>query len=222
MEQHTLLSAWAMMMAMIGALTWSLPKSQAPASVGCKLIFPIAITVPTPPPPKNVPCLWRAPNSVVRFTPVIVGPDDCTWEHCFEALPLSMQQILLDKPKPSRDTIHCALPAVVVPDSQYVFMPFELDRMPQFVGGEIAMMRFVRENLHWPQPDYCGKGTVVVQFTIGIDGCIADPAVLKDVGGKMGKAVVRMLYTMPAWLPGEVAGRAVKVRYTMPIRVHLE
>lgn len=228
MEQHTLLYAWGITMSIIGTLIWQLPKRQSEdfTTVECMTIIPSFTTgmPPSPPPPKGIPCLWRGPNALLRFTPIVVGPDSCTWEHQFETLPRPMQQALLyasTEPPPYDTTVRYA-PAFEVPDSQYVFAPFEVDRLPQFVGGEAAMMRFIRENLHWPKTDFCGGGTIVAQFTIGLDGCITDPLIIKDIGRGMGKAAIHMLYAMPPWLPGAIAGRTVKVRYIMPIRIHLE
>lgn len=147
--------------------------------------------------------------------------EDFTAVECMTIIP-SFTTGMPSPPPPPYDTTVCYAPVFEAPDSQYVFAPFEVDRLPQFVGGEAAMVRFIRENLHWPQPAFCGAGTIIVQFTIGLDGCIADPVIVKDIGGGVGKAAIRMLYTMPPWLPGEIAGRTVKVRYIMPIRIHLE
>lgn len=69
-------------------------------------------------------------------------------------------------------------------------------------------------------------GTVVVRFYIDEKGRVKSPEILRGVGGGFDEEVVRVIKTMndlPArWIPGKQRGRAVKVYYTLPVKVHLK
>ena len=41
-------------------------------------------------------------------------------------------------------------------------------------------------------------------------------------GGGCGKEALRVIRTMPDWVPGEANGHAVKVRFTLPVRFRLQ
>ena len=66
------------------------------------------------------------------------------------------------------------------------------------------------------------QGKVVVSFTINADGELTNLQVLKGLGFGTDEEALRVLRLMPRWKPGRQAGRAVRVRYNLPITFALE
>ncbi|MCB0533188.1 MAG: energy transducer TonB [Lewinellaceae bacterium] len=66
------------------------------------------------------------------------------------------------------------------------------------------------------------QGVVALTFVVDKDGRVREVNVLKDIGGSCGKEALRVVETMPRWLPGEANGHPVKVRFTLPVRFRLE
>ena len=98
-----------------------------------------------------------------------------------------------------------------------------VQKMPSFVGGEQALFRYISKNIIYPvQARELGiQGVVVVSFVIRKDGSATDIKLLKDIGGGCGKEAIRVIKSMPHWLPGEMNGTPVNVQFTLPIRLEL-
>lgn len=95
--------------------------------------------------------------------------------------------------------------------------------MPQFPGGNEACLRYLRDNIVYPPLARENKieGRVVVSFTIGKDGAIRDPEVVRSVDGLLDKEALRVISEMPVWSPGYLNGEPVNVRYSIPINFRL-
>lgn len=91
--------------------------------------------------------------------------------------------------------------------------------MPQFIGGNEALMRYMQKNLRYPPQALRNniEGRVSVSFTVQTDGTIADVQVLKGLGYGTDEEASRVVKNMPAWIPGQQNKRNVAVRYTIPI-----
>ncbi|MBD2713873.1 TonB family protein [Microvirga sp. STR05] len=91
--------------------------------------------------------------------------------------------------------------------------------MPQFVGGNEALMKYMQKNLKYPPLALRSniEGKVFISFTVQADGSIADVQVLKGLGFGTDEEAVRVVKGMPAWVPGQQNKRSVAVRYNMPI-----
>lgn len=94
---------------------------------------------------------------------------------------------------------------------------------PAFPGGEGAMVKFINETFEYPEisREMGEQGTVYVQFVVYSDGSIKDVKVIKGVSSAIDKEAIRVVKKMPAWTPGEQAGKKVNVRYVIPISVRL-
>lgn len=110
-------------------------------------------------------------------------------------------------------------PEEIVPTK--IFEVVEVD--PAFPGGEAAMNKFINENFEYPEisREMGEQGKVFVQFVVYADGKIKDVKVIKGVSPAIDKEAVRVVKKMPAWSPGEQAGKKVNVRYIIPINVKL-
>jgi len=97
------------------------------------------------------------------------------------------------------------------------------EEIPQFPGGEQAQMRFMSENIRYPEfeRDSGIQGLVVASFIIEKDGRITDIKILKGVTPDIDKELIRVLKKMPRWSPGKQKGKAVRVRINLPVRFTL-
>ncbi len=99
-----------------------------------------------------------------------------------------------------------------------------VDQMPQFPGGEKAMMEFIGKNVKYPQraKDEGIQGRVFIQFVVEKDGSIGEVKLLRSIGGGCDEEGIRVVKSMPKWTPGQQAGKAVRVHYTLPIFFKLD
>ncbi len=99
-----------------------------------------------------------------------------------------------------------------------------VEQMPAFPGGDVALMRYLQENVHYPtialENDV--QGRVVVGFVVEKDGSITDVRVIKSQDPALDHEAVRVVKSMPRWTPGRIDGAAVRVEYQVPVvfRLH--
>ena len=96
--------------------------------------------------------------------------------------------------------------------------------MPQFPGGDQAMMDFVAKNVQYPEEakEKEISGRVMVGFIVEKDGSISDVKVVKGIGGGCDEEAVRVVKAMPKWKPGKEKGKPVRVSYMMPFTFKLQ
>ena len=96
--------------------------------------------------------------------------------------------------------------------------------MPEYPGGDQAMMNFVAKNVVYPQEarDKEISGRVMVGFIVEKDGSISDVKVVKSIGGGCDEEAVRVVKAMPKWKPGKEKGKPVRVSYMMPFTFKLQ
>lgn len=94
------------------------------------------------------------------------------------------------------------------------------ETMPQFPGGEQALLKFISENITFPESEYDNIGThlVIVKFEVGADGKVANPEVVRSQGEAFDKAALDVINKLPAFKPGTVNGEPVAVWYTLPVK----
>ncbi len=93
------------------------------------------------------------------------------------------------------------------------------EEMPGFVGGNKALYEYLSNNIKYPKREkQIGvEGKVYVEFVVGKKGEITDVKIKKGVNEALDAEAIRVIKSMPNWLPGKQNGRAVKVIYVMPI-----
>ena len=94
----------------------------------------------------------------------------------------------------------------------------KVEDMPEFPGGEQAMMDFVAKNVQYPKEAMEKEisGRVLVGFIVEKDGSISETEIVKGIGGGCDEEAVRVVKAMPKWKPGKQDGKTVRVSYTMP------
>lgn len=95
---------------------------------------------------------------------------------------------------------------------------------PSFPGGDEARIRFLSENIRYPQMarESGIQGTVFVTFVVERDGSVTDVRILRGIGGGCDEEAIRVIKAMPKWNPGKQRGRPVRVQFNMPIRFTLQ
>jgi protein TonB len=90
---------------------------------------------------------------------------------------------------------------------------------PQFEGGTPALSKFLSDNLQFSEADMGGlsKAKVYVNFTVTKSGEITDVSVGKGVNEALDKEAVRIIKSMPYWIPGTQNGERVSLKMTLPI-----
>ena len=96
--------------------------------------------------------------------------------------------------------------------------------MPQFPGGDQAMMKFVSENVQYPEEakEKEISGRVMVGFIVEKDGSVNEVKIVRGIGGGCDEEAVRVVKAMPKWKPGKEKGKPVRVSYIMPIFFKLQ
>jgi len=95
--------------------------------------------------------------------------------------------------------------------------------MPQFPGGQIAMLKYIMENIKYPEQAMKEgiQGRVAVRFIVEKDGSISDVKPILSVHPLLNKEAVRVVESMPKWTPGKQNGKPVRVRFNVPVMFKL-
>lgn len=94
--------------------------------------------------------------------------------------------------------------------------------VPEFPGGQEALLKFLSDNLKHPNDSTYAEGIVKVAFTVNRDGSIWDLEVVQSLLPSFDLAVINVIRKMPKWTPATARGRAVRVRYTIPVSFKYE
>ncbi|MEE0861274.1 MAG: energy transducer TonB [Paludibacteraceae bacterium] len=100
-----------------------------------------------------------------------------------------------------------------------------VETMPEFPGGQQALFKFLSENVKYPviAQENGIQGRVICQFVVNKDGSIVDVEVVRSGGDpSLDKEAVRVIKSMPKWKPGKQRGKAVRVKYTVPVNFKLQ
>ena len=110
---------------------------------------------------------------------------------------------------------------VVVEDEIFVIV----EENPQFPdGGTAGLLQYLGKNIKYPTiPQENGtQGRVTVQFVVNKDGSIVDVKVIRGVDPYLDKEAVRVISTMPKWIPGKQRGVPVRCKFTVPVTFKLQ
>ena len=109
------------------------------------------------------------------------------------------------------------------PEEQTIFEVVE--QMPEFPNGGMAgLMQYLSKNIKYPTiaQENGTQGRVTVPFVVNRDGSIVDAKVLRGVDPYLDKEAIRVISSMPKWKPGMQRGKAVRVKYTVPVMFRLQ
>ena len=116
-------------------------------------------------------------------------------------------------------TVKFELPDKVIPDDTYVVV----EQMPEYPGGEGALLEFIRNNTRYPEAARAEKieGRVIVRFVVNTSGKVEDLSVIKGVHPLLDAEALRVVSLLTGWLPGAQGGKPVNVWYMVPVSFSL-
>jgi TonB family protein len=102
---------------------------------------------------------------------------------------------------------------IIDPDSDFTFV----EQDPQPPGGDLQA--YFAKNIRYPQKaiNQDVEGRVFVTFVITSSGEVDDVRLLKGIGYGCDEEAIRVVKSMPQWVPGKNVGSNVKVRMNIPI-----
>ena len=108
-------------------------------------------------------------------------------------------------------------------ESNKIFNGDDVDQQPSFPGGTNALNTFIVSNLKYPvvAQENGIQGRVVVKFIVEKDGSISNVEVDRSVYPSLDNEAMRVVKAMPKWIPGQINGKAVKVKWSFPFTFRL-
>ena len=100
-----------------------------------------------------------------------------------------------------------------------------VEEQPEFPGGMKVLAKYLSDNIHYPRisRDNYSQGRAFVQFTVNADGSIQDVEIIRSSGDiYLDKEAIRVVEAMPKWKPGKQQGKAVRVKFRLPVIFRLQ
>jgi protein TonB len=189
-----------------------------------------------PPPPPPPPVEPPPPVAQIRFVPPVVKEDEEVKE---EEPPPTEEELKEEKAisnvdaegeKATNFDVDAAPapppppPPEEKPEPEQALELFAVEQQPEFPDGTAALYKWLGQNIKYPAiaRENGIEGQVVLSFVVEKDGSITDIKPLRELGGGCTDEAIRVVKMMPKWRPGKQNGRAVKVKYTLPVKFKLE
>jgi protein TonB len=171
--------------------------------------LPPPTTQELPPPPPPPP----AEETVQNIDVLVVVEDDVETE----VIEIEEKEVEIE--------IIAATPEVEEEEEEEEEVFMIVENMPEFPGGQQAMMKYIAENIKYPviAQENGIQGRVICQFVVEKDGSISNIQVVRTSGdASLDKEAVRVIGTMPRWKPGKQRGKPVRVTFTLPVSFRLQ
>jgi protein TonB len=183
--------------------------------------------------PKDIIIEKPAPplKSSIKFTPPVIKPDEevqeeeviKTQEELTKAeVTISIADV---KGTDEENGVDIAeLNNMIVEEDTTAAPFFIVEQMPEFPGGESALRKYLASSVKYPviAQENGIQGKVFVNFVVESSGGISNVKVTRGVDASLDKEAVRVVKTMPKWIPGKQGGQAVRVSFTVPINFVLQ
>lgn len=181
-------------------------------------------TAPPPPPLKTT----------VKFVPPVIAKDEDVTEAdeiksqddlTANKITISVADVKGTDDKHGVDIRELQEHKVIVQEKPVEEKPFvTVEQMPSFPGGEAEMQRYIAENLKYPviAQETGIQGRVTIRFVVTKDGVISDVQVIRGIDKSCDQEAVRVVKSMPKWIPGKQNGRNVPVYFTLPVVFRLK
>jgi periplasmic protein TonB len=186
---------------------------------------------PPPPPPAMKP---QPPVATIKSTPPVIVPNDVVADP-----PPSTDQLEKDDAVISNTTTDGKKPDVTMQVSpcsgehgsgpvqpQPVIAPepedkvwIAVEKMPEFPGGNAALIRFLGKHLRVPEDklDAGERMRVPVKFVVDMNGMLTDVQFSETADEEYKSEIRRVMKKMPKWIPGIQNGKPVAVYFSIPI-----
>lgn len=129
-----------------------------------------------------------------------------------------------------KEDIHGSFGISPVPKSEYIQVQepeiFEVvDEPASFPGGMEALKKYLTENIKYPQTakDAGISGKVYLKFVVSGSGTVSNIKVMRGVPDcpECDKEAIRVVKTMPNWIPGKIKGKEVNSVFNLPVAFKL-
>ncbi|HET6557851.1 MAG TPA: TonB family protein, partial [Prolixibacteraceae bacterium] len=94
-----------------------------------------------------------------------------------------------------------------------------VEQMPEFPGGEEALKIYMASNIKYPEIALENgiQGKVFISFVVNKEGRISNAKVMRSIDPALDQEALRVVESMPSWIPGKQNGKEVDVEYTLPV-----
>jgi protein TonB len=99
-----------------------------------------------------------------------------------------------------------------------------VEEMPSFPGGDQALMKWIYENIVYPDvaKENNIQGRVIMKFCVTYKGTVDQVQVIKGVDPSLDGEAVRVIKNLPLFKPGKQGGKPVNVWFNLPIMFQLK
>ncbi len=108
------------------------------------------------------------------------------------------------------------------PEPEKIFTAVE--ESPKFPGGDAELYKWLSKNIRYPEMAAQNniQGRVTVQFVVEKNGSVGEVKVVRGKDPDLDKEAVRVVKSLPKFIPGKMNGQSVRVWYTLPIMFKLQ
>ena len=156
-------------------------------------------TTPPPPPPPRITDIINVVDDQTVTVESITGTEDTGG-------PVSVPDVTVSTGDPIEET-----------GNEIIMIP---EHMPEFIGN---VFEYLSKNVRYPQDaiDEGAQGRVTCEFVVNRDGSIVDVRVMNPIHPSLDKEAIRVIQSMPKWKPGKQNGKAVRVKFILPVNFKL-
>ena len=179
-------------------------------------------TILPPPAPDLPPLPPPAPPAVSKITPFIspkIIDDSVDSDYGKQALLVEKKSLPIDNENNNVEPILSKPEPIIVQNIKPEPL-VAVQEMPSFKGGLEALLSFLQNNIKYPQEaiELGISGTVYVAFVVEIDGSITEVNLGRGIGGGCNEEAIRVVKSMPNWIPGKQNNIPVRVRFNLPVK----
>jgi TonB family protein len=196
-------------------------------AIVCSSLFQSCETTPTQKKPKDKPNIELKnanPLGKIDVKDTVQTPSSNTEKHKTNSLPIDIKGEVCISPEPEPKIAGGISYEPIPPYYENEILSYA-EVMPEFPGGMKEMLKFINQNLVYPQEfietDFLGR--IFVQFVVTKTGEIEKVSIAKGIDSISGlnQAAIRLVKQMPKWTPGINKGKEVNVKMVIPIRIEL-
>ena len=95
----------------------------------------------------------------------------------------------------------------------------EIDELPVFPGGNAQLIKWLTQNLKYPESAKNDKvgGKVIVEFVVNANGSVSDVKLVRNVDPRLDSEALRVVRMMPVWKAGMLGGKPCRTLVKLPI-----
>lgn len=118
---------------------------------------------------------------------------------------------------PTQDAVAKPAKTNQADDPDLVYTTAEI--MPQFPGGEVALLKYIADQIKYPKEaaEKGIQGRVSCTFIVNKDGSVSDVQITRPLNALLNNEAIRVIKTLPEFKPGSIDGKTVRVRYSLPV-----